>query len=385
MQKIKRLTKISSSALIEGSSPTVIIVARNASLVMRIRPVLLSLTLVASITSAYLVYRASRLPRPGRLVAEAEVVEWKSTMASTGQSRGWADSSFRVRNAGGTPIRISTHSSCGCAKPKAEPETLGPGESGLIVVSASPNAVGVRDVPIDLETDSPATPSVRVIFRLNTVRNPPFLLRALGDLSYLPGDFESTQRTFKASTIESKGSKSKPPVATCDLSFLKAEWVATSDFPYSEGTIHREHTYRLLAEGSPEGETFVGTIRIRDPWDGSHFETLPVHGVTARKPVTITPAVAFFPDSSSPTSLLVRTLEDCPGVVIEPEDATRPLDIERDGQASSASFHRFKVSLRPGSGPSRTSCRMVVRKGPGEPPIGFFTLLARSERSGDQP
>ncbi|HEX8198854.1 MAG TPA: DUF1573 domain-containing protein [Isosphaeraceae bacterium] len=189
---------------------------------------------------------------PGRLDVKESQVTWGGPPSASARPAGDGPAQFEVTNTGGTPVRVLTvKSGCGCAAPTVRPGIIAPGVMATVTVVATPPAVGVRRIPVVLETDSPVTPEVVPRLRLVGSRRPPLLLAAGGDLTYrdvLLGE----SREITAETIEPV-QETRTPILTSDLPSLRLTPVDRTETPNAgePGVVGRLYRYRVEFAARP--------------------------------------------------------------------------------------------------------------------------------------
>lgn len=292
------------------------------------------------------------MPSPGRLVALEDALEWRSPSGSAPSD---ATAQYRLENRGGRPVRItSLESGCGCAEPKVEPETIGPGGSALVTVKARPFQVGQRVVEFVLNTDSPITPVVRLALKMIGTRKPPFILYAGGDLSWPAGLSDRAPREVRILTVGGRSDVGAPRFDS-DLPFLHFTLTSQKESPYTEvGTYQRDYLYRVDIQGeTPEG-AFTGEVIVTPSWDDDKAR-IPIHGEVSR-PVRVVPSHPVLglkdaSDSEGEATFCVLMREPDPGLEVRTSDGSEMLAVSRDRDASSEApsrVARFTVRLKPG-------------------------------------
>lgn len=234
-------------------------------------------------SSATLLRDRSPVVGLGSLVALNPTVTWRSPDLPTSSQNVTNRASFRVRNQGGSPVRIlSTRSSCGCAQPEVQFAQLAPGAEGEVTVDPKPIEVGRRSVPITLETDSPSTPEIRLMLQLIGSRKAPYLQGAKGELVFRNARVGDAA-TLTALTVSADGSPTTPaPVVHSDLPFLEIKLASVRadqivDYPLLR--LNR-YEYRVAVVAVPPEDTFSGAVIVVDPWDSVRSETIHVLGMS---------------------------------------------------------------------------------------------------------
>ena len=311
----------------------------------------------------------SRAAAPGRLVAETTFQEWVSPPYSDARSFPQAAAEFGVVNKGGRAVRVtSVESGCGCATPKVEPEVIDPGGRGAVTIQALPLPVGERTVTFAIQTDSPATPRLTFQLRMIGGREPPFIFKAGGDLSWMQGASPDQAREVTVRTVERLEKLGRPALSS-DLPFLRFEPVSERDGTSTEpGTVPRTYVYEVRPSPEvPEG-TFTGEVRVTPAWGGPP-ETIPVSGRSSRPlralPSSVRLRLKDRSDVGAEASLHVILADPDPGVRAEPERADGPLAVERREVVGPGRFVTFAVRLRAGSAPVAGSYGVVVRPSAG--------------------
>ncbi len=209
--------------------------------------------------------------RPGVLVPRQTMVEWEGPRNRTGIGSAPANILFLLDNTGDERVRIlGLESGCGCTKPVAEPESVGPGEIATVRVTATTIAVGVKEVPITVFTDSSHSPTIKLTLRLVGRQSPPFLFVARGDLTFRGTYDPGVERSLSVVTIEPRMEKTAPHVA-CNLPFLRVSLTTTLDVPYrADDVVQRHRRYLIGFREPPPRDAFFGEILVTDPWDSTN-------------------------------------------------------------------------------------------------------------------
>jgi hypothetical protein len=333
---------------------------------------------------------AVRSPGPGRLVPKRSELTWRHPSPKEASSRlptiDQASVTFEISNFGGQTVRITgVESSCGCATPKVQPTILAPGNLGIVEVNATPLAVGERLVSVTLRTDSPLTPLVVLNLKILGWRDPSFLLQASGDLTYKGESFQTETREISAVTVESLGSRPRPPIIKSDLPFLEVGAPILDERPYSSpGSVQRTYVYRVNFSSSPPA-TFTGDVSVIDPWDPEHADRIHVQGETL-PPLRVFPSrLALRPNASldsegSWANITVLSRFPAPEIsaFAEPENAypvaIRRMKLEQEGRLSSFSIRlesagpvpdgEFNIVIQPNpNSKERVAVPVLVRNG----------------------
>ena len=109
------------------------------------------------------------------------------------------------------------------------PEIIPPGRTATVTVSVNPLDVGEKLIPITLTTDSQTTPTVNLALHVTGYREPPFLWRVLGDLTYRWDDIVSGSARELDVEAGEIGNRGEVPVAHSDLPFLIVDRPAISE------------------------------------------------------------------------------------------------------------------------------------------------------------
>jgi hypothetical protein len=300
-------------------------------------------------------------PKQGSLTVQMPTLVWPpETPSGTPLTTPPKTARFIINNTGGRPVRIlSIESGCGCAKPKVEPATIAPGNSGRVIVDFKETSLnaGDRTIPIALFTDSPITHRVNMYLQLEDTRKPPFVFAFSGDLIYQNPRIEDT-REVRIDTVELLTEKHNPTVRS-NLAFLRIDLKSIQDkkHPKQENTVVRSYVYTVSFASPPPMESFQGTVSAQDPFYLDRTLTLNVFGEITPA-VRVTPARAILRIgshiSSNPEAqfmvLSIKPLQDL-RVMAEAGDAS-PLVIELAKSHPSESQAVFTVRYRPS--PSET-------------------------------
>ncbi len=303
---------------------------------------------------------AKEKPTPGYLVARDSPLTWRGpTQSSPSTANGYLVT-FHVANRGSTPVRIlDIGTTCGCVAPRVEKKLVGPGEEVAVHAEAQPIAVGVRDVTINLATDSVAQPVVPLLLRVVGSQSPPYLLDVRGDLTYRADPARDSPRIVEIETIEPAALKDRPELRPT-IDHPSFRFVATGMVERENGfladTVHRIAQYRVEADDWPRGESFRGQLVVRSPWDDRAVRALnievdypaSVRAVPARLSVD---ADAIRRGEPGP-SLQVLTTEPAPDIRAEAAGDCERLPRIEGGPLDEAGLqHAFRLVWEPGLGP----------------------------------
>lgn len=217
---------------------------------------------------------AKRNLAAGVLVPEKPNLEWSGEFVQ-GSTPAYAEVQYTVTNKGKQPVRIlSVESGCGCATPEVEPRVVPPNQHSIVTVRAIPPSTGSKVVRFVLHTDSPARPDVELNLRMVLTRRVPFLQSIRGDLTFNDDD-SSGSRRFVVTTVESK-ERTLSPCPVPSSSLITAHLSEVADLPQEDGTVLRQYTFEARFREAPSQGTFTGLITVKDPWDESSEESLPV-------------------------------------------------------------------------------------------------------------
>jgi hypothetical protein len=314
---------------------------------------------------------------PGKLVARRPELTWRHSAPAKGGSKSAAveDASavFEVENIGDRPVRVvSVEASCGCVRPSVQPSVIAPHEMGLVGVRTTAFPVGEQLATLKLHTDSPLTPTVGLRLRTLGWRDPPFLIRATGDLIYFGGSAVTEAREICVYSAELRGTKPNPPAIKSDLRFLTVALPKIDERPSSDG-LGLLRTYRhevTLSSDPPPPAKFGGDVLITDPWDSEHVERLHVQGDTP-PPLRVYPSRIILRGDSvtSPERGDARLTVCSPGAtsrisaVVEPEGET-PLSIHRAGTDKEGGVS-FTITLDRGKLRRDAEYSIIIRQSPG--------------------
>lgn len=316
------------------------------------------------------------VPRsPGQLIAATPVLQWESQSGAVKDEKD-LEVEFEVKNVGGSPVLIeSVESTCGCAKPRVEPNRVPPGGVAKILVVASPTAVEDRVVQITLHTDSIATPTVPLSLYLSTNRKPPYINRVFGDLTFSGSTSEENVRHVFVEAVEPKEAAGSPRVEL-DLGFLRAELVdvAVKRDLTASNTVLRTYRYKVAFAGPPPDYDCFGQASVVDPRNLGQRFFMPIN-VTLPKPIRIAPARLVLNmdeglDPSDGETFMVTTREADASLEIEAENGeTTPLAVRLVASADSGRVNTFRVRFREDRPPTP----------------GVHNLVARSPKNADKP
>ncbi len=292
---------------------------------------------------------------------------------------------FEVENTGGRPVRIKeVAASCGCATPRVSRSVIEPGTVANIEVQTTPGPVGEQVLFVDLRTNSPLTPVVRLRLRTFGGRDPPFLLQSGGDLIYRAESFQSETREVTALTVESPDSKRNPPLIKSELPFLEFSPPDITERPYAVSTSVLR-TYRFKVSFSTPPRIFSGDVLIVDPWDPQHVDRIHVQGETLPS-LRVAPSRLILRAESSvgrnrlSSKLFVSSrvpIRDI-SAVAEPE-GTSPLSIGRPDFYEEGRRASFSVGLKPGEPVREGEFRIIVRQSPSSAERIVVPVLVQKE------
>ncbi len=321
-----------------------------------------TIAVIALLTVAGIVATSIIAPwkkQPGRLVATVDYLTWRGPSGKP-MSEPLTEpttAKFELRNRGGTTVRIlQMTSSCGCASPKANPSIIEPGATSIVEVQAVPLAMGERLATVTLKTDSPITPEISL--RLNIIgnREPPFMGRAVGDLSFNNATVSDT-RKIQVVTVERVGAVALPPVARSDLPFLNiGAATMIEEAPYTTpDSIYRRYTFDVGIASAVPGESFAGDVVVIDPWDTRHTERVrvigeidpPLKAIPARLLITADKGRLA---TNTPARFLVRSQSPVEGWIadVESEAKQAPIIVAFDSTTQDRRTATITVSLKPG-------------------------------------
>lgn len=224
---------------------------------------------------AYVSYAVS----PGRLEFSESSLTHTCRPILHGKAEGKEFVRFGFKNSGGRPVRItSVTSGCGCTVADVQPKVVGPGEAGFVEAAFRPLDVDVRDVAIQIQTDSPSATEKMLKLRIVGNRQPPYLYDVKANLFFGDEALRADPRTISVVMIE-KDHAPAPPAVDCDLAFVKLVYDGCMSEPHLiEGTYKRSYSYKVYFSNDLPGEDFSGEVRIVRPRDDSVLRRIPIAG-----------------------------------------------------------------------------------------------------------
>jgi hypothetical protein len=214
------------------------------------------------------------------------------------------------------------------------------------------------------------TPNVTLRLRTLGWREPPFLLKAAGDLVYKGYSFVGDTREIHAITVESGSSEKTPPVVTTDLRFLRISPAAMTERPDSDpNVVQRTYRYRVTFS-CPPPRAFSGEVRVVDPWEPGATQRIYVQG-DVLPALQVSPSRIVFGGTSSAdrsvlsARLLVRSRFPVPQIsaVAEPNSA-REIAVTRDRLEQDSCGAQFTIQVRRPDGPQGREFKIVIRPEP---------------------
>lgn len=231
----------------------------------------------------------SRRLQPGKLVAVQEELVWKGISGNIPDTL--AVGEFKLANTGGNPVRIvETISSCGCAKPTVSTAVVQPNAQTTVRVEALVQAVGEKVATVTLQTDSPLTPEVILKLRVISDRRPPFLVTAVGDITFR-GDYSLDEpRQIVAVTLVPITEENREPIIWHQIPFLKVNPPIIDETVLAEKALRQvRYAYKVgLSSRPPEG-LFSGEILVTDPWDANNLVRITV-SLETPSPIRVIPS-----------------------------------------------------------------------------------------------
>ena len=200
-------------------------------------------------------------------------------------------------------------------------------------------------------------------------QSPPFLESVTGDLTFR--DFTAgDEGRLVVRTVERSAEEARQPKIHSDLPFLEFRRNESRAEPVGESsdTILRTSTYRVILAAAPVDDSFFGEVRVVDPWDPEHIETLPIRGESS-PPIRIVPA-----------RLVIRSEKDLPQsflVYLKVPVATETLRLKPVGQENP-----FVVEPKGGSTKGQGQRFTLRWKPEGEPRPGVYDIVIESPADG---
>jgi len=325
---------------------------------MRLRMLLFGSGLVAVVGSlaAWGLSARTAAGSPGRLQAVQGELHWQSPVPSAKSSVVEHPPTFRLRNVGGTPVRIlALKTNCGCASATANPMVVPPGGESMVTVVMDPIEVGVRAATITVETDAPATPTVGLQIMVEGFRRPPYLFQLSGQLFYQEGYTPEEAREIQVQVIALSGVPERPPVVTSDLPFLQLGIPTVTRRPYLVDAKMQvlSYLFPIRFRSKPPNEAFSGEVAVVDPWDSDRVLRQKVFGEYNR-PIRVAPSrlmldVGGGNELPASARFLARSMRVGEPLKVLAEKEDGPLAVEALGNGlDEGGFQTFEVRWKPG-------------------------------------
>lgn len=315
------------------------------------------LLVMCALTYLYLSY--SRISDSGKLEVPSKPVIKVIDGSSAESESGFSEVAVPIKNVGRRRLRIlRTNASCGCASPVVDPDVLGPGRTAMVRVRFMNVPLGEKEVLVELETDSDAHKfaSFRVI-SIGTKR-PPYILQAVGDVTFLQGDPVGHSQPVTVSAVESDTQPRWPKVRV-DLPFVQISRLGYEERRYTvPGSILRTYRFAIALSSQPSSSTFAGRFIVTDPWTGKDSTHLPISG--AYKPeISVYPGLVilnygsarFGPSRPALVTVVTRDPGDHPNFACETGDPSL-IEFRSVEPSPSPRAHRFEIrtATKPAAG-----------------------------------
>ena len=317
-------------------------------------------------------------PQPGYLVATETKIEWGDMYWNKkADSKPLRNPQFLLWNRGGTPVRIkSVKATCGCASANVDPNWVPPGERSIVNVEVTPPDLGVKDVKIIVDTDSPKSPEVNLELLVLGGRKPPYLLSIRGEIYFQPGYGIFDKREFVIDSVEESKSIPHAPNPECDLSFMKSEMTGISEksFIGGRGFIVRSYRYQIGFNSKPPCESFTARITAVDPWNPSNRLPLNIRA-EENLPFRVAPSTLILEysgddDESSSLKFFAKCVLHEHDLVIE---ADGPIQVDKIDRHPVNGFSLFKLSWKKGISFKEGLYHVILRVKDG--PADLFTSV----------
>lgn len=298
---------------------------------------------------------------PGHIVADTYDIDLGELQSEDG-----SEARFKLWNVGGDTVRVkSIASSCGCTIVEVDRKIFPPGAMGHVVARIGRKLNGTVTANVVVETDSEVTPYVNLTIRSASRKEPPFVVKAVGDLHFAGGRPEGDIGSITITTVETSR-HTKRPIIINKIECLEISDPEIDDSPLDgEGVVQRVYTYKARLLGNPADWDMVGLLQVVDPWDNG--KTFPIN-VTAEgtnsfrivpreiqlrliNDIAHTQSQFVIIASHSNQEFLVH-LETC--------DHGESLHVEEVSPGSRGRVRIYRVTLTEGTVPGPGSCKLSV-------------------------
>ena len=186
---------------------------------------------------------------------------------------------FVFRNVGSRPVRIlSVHSDCGCTVASVQPTRVEPGMTGLLQAMLKPPEADIRDVRIEIETDSPENPETTLLLRMIASRKPPYFYNTTGNLYFRAEDIKGEPREFSVIMVE-RGAEPAPPMIQCNLPFVNFIYKNSTKTSHILKDRHKQsYQFDVVFTNDVPEDDFSGEIEVVDPNNKQVFKHIAIAG-----------------------------------------------------------------------------------------------------------
>jgi hypothetical protein len=268
---------------------------------------------------------------------------------------------FNLRNDGKRDLEIGLdYASCACTvRDFGNERILKPGEAATLTIEASAPPAGFNTAAVDLVTNDPSRPLVRLRLVVESDRQPPYV-KSVSPTRLL---LRSTDGSAATGHIFCQAMEvSDVPwirEARCDLPDLLIDPPEIEEIRVQERVIIRDYRFRVRTGASPsEGHATLELYSL---------DSAPVASVDVRvepgAPIRLTPSpLVFFWNDDQPaltsTVLLVPSGIDRTGFRVNLADSRFPPWASATAKDSSSNAHAFQITIK--DPPSETAIGDIV-------------------------
>lgn len=213
----------------------------------------------------------------GRLV----VRELGPSEARPGSPPTSSDVIVELTNEGGQPVQVlDVSTTCGCASAAVEPKQIPPRGLSYLTIRFDPIEVGVRRVLVTVKTDSPTAPVLLVETGIVGHRDPPYIVKASGDLCFRSSDSVDDAQPLFVETVESAESEGGPPRLSCRQEAVQigpAKRIREAVFDPDPSFVVRGYEYPIRLDRQAVTEDLDDFIEVSASWDRGGRLRVPIH------------------------------------------------------------------------------------------------------------